>query len=187
MDSEDGSWEGSVDWWPRPQSPPPGSVADAYYPPTEHDSGISSAGVFATASGGGSGGGGGGLTAAHHFANPSSGQQGATSLLPSVPTFEESGTRVSWADYRGHRLAEVRGEAGAEKGREGEGKGGQTSGACGWVGVWRALAGFGARVPPVLNYDLSLAATLAVGHGGGQGGDFYRTYCVLARGFGAPF
>lgn len=32
----------------------------------------------------------------------------APSLLPAVPTFEESGTRVSWADYRGHCLAEVR-------------------------------------------------------------------------------
>lgn len=29
------------------------------------------------------------------------------SLLPAVPTFEESGTRVSWADYQGHCLAEV--------------------------------------------------------------------------------
>lgn len=27
--------------------------------------------------------------------------------LPTVPTFEESGRKVSWADYRGHRLAEV--------------------------------------------------------------------------------
>ncbi|CAM9860698.1 unnamed protein product, partial [Laminaria digitata] len=109
LDSEDGSWEGSVDWWPRPRSPLPGGVGDPYYPSLENDPGIHPASVFATAggSGGGGGGGVGGGQAAHRFASPSPGQQGATSLLPAVPTFEESGTRVSWADYRGHRLAEV--------------------------------------------------------------------------------
>lgn len=35
------------------------------------------------------------------------GKQGSAHL-PTVPTFEESSTRVSWADYRGHNLAEVR-------------------------------------------------------------------------------
>ena len=104
LDSEDGSWEGSVDWWPRPRSPLPGGVADAYYHSVENESGS----VFAA----GGGGGGGGGQAAHHYANPPPSQQGASSLLPAVPTFEESGTRVSWADYRGHRLAEVRGEGG---------------------------------------------------------------------------
>lgn len=83
--SEDGSWEGTVDCWPRPQSPTPAGAADAYYTPGGYDSGVS-----------------GGV-----FMNPFPGPQGASSLLPAVPTFEESGTRVSWADYRGHSLAEV--------------------------------------------------------------------------------
>lgn len=86
--SEDGSWEGNVDWWPRPQSPIPAGGADAYYTPGDYDSGMSG-GMFM-----------------NPFPGP--GPQGASSLLPAVPTFEESGTRVSWADYRGHRLAEVR-------------------------------------------------------------------------------
>lgn len=83
--SEDGSWEGTVDWWPRPRSPPPVGAGDAYYPPGDYDSGKP-----------------GGM-----FMNPFPGPQGTSSLLPAVPTFEESGTRVSWADYRGHSLAEV--------------------------------------------------------------------------------
>lgn len=85
--SEDGSWEGTVDWWPRPRSPPPVGAGDAYYTPGpgDYDSGKP-----------------GGM-----FMNPFPGPQGASSLLPAVPTFEESGTRVSWADYRGHSLAEV--------------------------------------------------------------------------------
>lgn len=83
--SEDGSWEGTVDWWPRPRSPPPVGAGDAYYAPGDYDSGNP-----------------GGI-----FMNPFPGPQGASSLLPAVPTFEESGTRVSWADYRGHSLAEV--------------------------------------------------------------------------------
>lgn len=84
--SEDGSWEGTVDWWPRPRSPPPVGAADAYYAPADYDSGKSGGGMFM---------------------NPFPGPQGASALLPAVPTFEESGTRVSWADYRGHSLAEV--------------------------------------------------------------------------------
>lgn len=83
--SEDGSWEGTVDWWPRPRSPPPVGAGDAYYTPGDYDSGKP-----------------GGM-----FMNPFPGPQGTSSLLPAVPTFEESGTRVSWADYRGHSLAEV--------------------------------------------------------------------------------
>lgn len=83
--SEDGSWEGTVDWWPRPRSPPPVGAADAYYTPGDYDSGNP-----------------GGM-----LMNPFPGPQGTSSLLPAVPTFEESGTRVSWADYRGHSLAEV--------------------------------------------------------------------------------
>lgn len=84
--SEDGSWESTVDWWPRPQSPTPAGATDAYYTPGDCDSGMSSG----------------------MFRNPVPGPQGASSLLPAVPTFEESGTRVSWADHRGHSLAEVR-------------------------------------------------------------------------------
>ncbi len=84
--SEDGSWEGTVDWWPRPRSPPPAGAADSYYAPADFDSGLPGG----------------------RFMNPFPGPQGSSSLLPAVPTFEESGTRVSWADYRGHRLAEVR-------------------------------------------------------------------------------
>ena len=83
--SEDGSWEGTVDWWPRPRSPPPVGAGDAYYTPGDYDSGKPSG----------------------MFMNPFPGPPGTSSLLPAVPTFEESGTRVSWADYRGHSLAEV--------------------------------------------------------------------------------
>ncbi|CAM9497070.1 unnamed protein product [Ectocarpus sp. 13 AM-2016] len=79
--SEDGSWEGTGDWWPRPRSPPPAGAADTYYASGDYDSGM--------------------------YMNSFPGPQGASSLLPAVPTFEESGTRVSWADHRGHSLAEV--------------------------------------------------------------------------------
>ncbi|CAB1108556.1 unnamed protein product [Ectocarpus sp. CCAP 1310/34] len=79
--SEDGSWEGTGDWWPRPRSPPPAGAADTYYASGDYDSGM--------------------------YMNSFPGPQGASSLLPAVPTFEESGTRVSWADHRGHNLAEV--------------------------------------------------------------------------------
>lgn len=80
--SEDGSWEGTGDWWPRPRSPTPAGAADSYYASGDYDSGM--------------------------YMNSFPGPQGASSLLPAVPTFEESGTRVSWADHRGHNLAEVR-------------------------------------------------------------------------------
>lgn len=102
--SEDGSLEGSVDWWPRPLSPLPTETADPYYAGAGdcYDNPGVSAGLFV-------GDPAGQASRHHHFMKPSlgGGKQGATSILPAVPTFEESGTRVSWADMRGHRLAEV--------------------------------------------------------------------------------
>lgn len=121
--SEDGSWEGSVDcWWPRPRSPTPGAAAgghSSFHPPPDGDfSGAYDYGFSSSP--------GGALVRDpddnhHHLAHASAcydyqghwtgsdhhNRQQPGSLLPAVPTFEESGTRVSWADYRGHRLAEV--------------------------------------------------------------------------------
>lgn len=88
--SEDGSWEENFDGWPRPRSPLLSGVGNAYYLDGGDFPGCSGVGGGSSSSGGGK-----------------RGQQGSAHL-PTVPTFEESGTRVSWADYRGLNLAEVR-------------------------------------------------------------------------------